>query len=268
VSEQSSTVVAFRAVVMLVCLTAIPLAALFGTSLPGVFKALKEGKWPLASTAQAQSSGGEAARFVPASQSSNAAPFAADTVPADTAKASTSQDPPAFSPRWPESARPQNPSPVVPASYETSSEQSEKPPQQVVAAQAPHGNPADRPANLTPVPAPGAELVPVDRASPGQPDARDANGLRPDPRNGDREPGGSVSSEESFRQVENRLRQLGATYYCLDTMADGRQWRFCCRMAVAGNRSYTRLFQAMDCDALRAMGQVLEQVESWRSGKP
>ena len=44
--EQSSAVAMFRALVMMVCLIVIPLAALFGTSLPDAIKALKEGHWP------------------------------------------------------------------------------------------------------------------------------------------------------------------------------------------------------------------------------
>ena len=45
-SQQSSAIVMFRALVMMVCLIAIPLAALFGTSLPDAFKAMKEGRLP------------------------------------------------------------------------------------------------------------------------------------------------------------------------------------------------------------------------------
>ena len=52
-AEQSSAVAMFRALVMMVCLIAIPLAALFGSSLPDAIKALKEGRWPtLASLSQ------------------------------------------------------------------------------------------------------------------------------------------------------------------------------------------------------------------------
>ena len=36
----------FRALVMMVFLIAIPLVALFGTSLPDAIKAVKEGRWP------------------------------------------------------------------------------------------------------------------------------------------------------------------------------------------------------------------------------
>ena len=46
---QSSTTVAFRAVVMLFCLIAIPVAALFGTSLPDLFDQLLERRGDLIS---------------------------------------------------------------------------------------------------------------------------------------------------------------------------------------------------------------------------
>jgi hypothetical protein len=46
-AEQSSAAVTFRALVMLVCLVAIPLAAVFGPSLPEVIKAAREGRWPV-----------------------------------------------------------------------------------------------------------------------------------------------------------------------------------------------------------------------------
>ena len=46
VGKQSSIVVMLRALVMMACLIAIPLVALFGTSLPDVIKAVKEGRWP------------------------------------------------------------------------------------------------------------------------------------------------------------------------------------------------------------------------------
>jgi hypothetical protein len=46
-----------------------------------------------------------------------------------------------------------------------------------------------------------------------------------------------------------------------------REFRFYCRMAIGGNSQYTRSFWAIDNDPLRAMGQVLQQVETWRQGR-
>ena len=45
-AEQSSTVTAFRALVMLICLILIPVAAFCGSSFPAVVKAIQSGRWP------------------------------------------------------------------------------------------------------------------------------------------------------------------------------------------------------------------------------
>jgi len=45
--------------------------------------------------------------------------------------------------------------------------------------------------------------------------------------------------------MQDRLRQLGATYYLLETWGNQRQfYRFYCQMAVGGNSSYTHYFEA------------------------
>jgi len=78
-------------------------------------------------------------------------------------------------------------------------------------------------------------------------------------------PGGS---NDWFTWTQHRLRELGATYYLLETWGrNGELYRFHCKMAVAGNPDYTRHFEATDNDASRAMQQVLEQVEAWRAGR-
>jgi hypothetical protein len=38
-------------------------------------------------------------------------------------------------------------------------------------------------------------------------------------------------------------------------------------MAVAGNADYVHCFEATHSDPLRAMQQVLQQVETWREGQ-
>ncbi len=73
-----------------------------------------------------------------------------------------------------------------------------------------------------------------------------------------------------FRRIEQRLRELGATYYLLDTWGrNGDRYRFLCRMALTGNTDLgaDRIFFATDSDPLRAMQNVLQQVEQWRSGR-
>ena len=98
--------------------------------------------------------------------------------------------------------------------------------------------------------APQAQVVPVKRAAANPAQAA---------------PGGS---SDWFNWTQHRLRELGATYYLLETWGrNGELYRFHCKMAVAGNPDYTRHFEATDNDASRAMKQVLEQVEAWRAGR-
>jgi hypothetical protein len=67
-----------------------------------------------------------------------------------------------------------------------------------------------------------------------------------------------------FDGIPERLQQLGATYYVLESWGnDQHLYRFYCKMAVAGSANYTRCFEATDADPNQAMQQVLQQVESW-----
>jgi hypothetical protein len=73
-----------------------------------------------------------------------------------------------------------------------------------------------------------------------------------------------------FRRIEQRLRELGATYYLLETWGpNADRYRFACKMAIAGNSEHgpQRFFQATAAEPLRAMQDVLEQVEQWHSGR-
>ena len=75
-----------------------------------------------------------------------------------------------------------------------------------------------------------------------------------------------LEQPERFTAMERRLRENGATYYLLETWGnDGELYRFHCKMAIGNNPNYTRHFEATDRDALKAMAQVLERVEAWRS---
>ena len=65
-----------------------------------------------------------------------------------------------------------------------------------------------------------------------------------------------------FDDIQLRLRELGASYYLLESWGSQRQlYRFSCKMAVGGNTDFTRYFEAADADPLQAMLQVLRQVE-------
>ena len=78
----------------------------------------------------------------------------------------------------------------------------------------------------------------------------------------------SLEQPDRFTAMERKLREYGATYYLLETWGnEGELYRFHCKMAIGNNPHYTRHFEATDRDALRAMNQVLERVESWRAGR-
>jgi hypothetical protein len=84
-------------------------------------------------------------------------------------------------------------------------------------------------------------------------------------------PGGAAqpgSAGDWFTAIQHRLRDLGATYYLLETWGrQGELYRFHCKMAIAGNPNYTQHFEATDSDPSRAMQSVLRQVEAWRAGR-
>jgi len=77
----------------------------------------------------------------------------------------------------------------------------------------------------------------------------------------------SLSPSDQFKYVQDRLRQLGVTYYVLETCGDAkRDFRFYCRMSMGGNPRVTKPFWCFDSDPLKAMTQVLKQVEDWQTG--
>ena len=78
---------------------------------------------------------------------------------------------------------------------------------------------------------------------------------------------GTLVAADQFHVIQTRLRQLGATYYLLESWGNQPQmYRFYCKMAVGGSAQYTRCFEATHADPLQSMEQVLRQVEAWRNG--
>ena len=230
----------FRALVMMAFLIAIPLVALFGTSLPDVIKAVKEGRWPtLTGMAQAflsthtpnpnqdqnrpQNAPDEPAKFKPAGDPLPTGTAAMLAIPANVntlapaappINAAGPTDPPPMAPRWSAELTPRQTSAVVPAGYEAAIDP------------AAHAAPVTPPAATTP------------------------------------------KAADPFLHTQKRLQELGATYYLLESWGGQQQlYRFYCKMAVGGNPNYTRYFEAIESDPLRAMSQVLGQVESWRAGQ-
>jgi hypothetical protein len=77
----------------------------------------------------------------------------------------------------------------------------------------------------------------------------------------------SPAQTDRFTWMERRLREYGATYYLLETWANGGNYRFFCQMSLANNPGHTRNFEVTDTDPLRAMGRVVDQVEAWHAGR-
>ena len=79
---------------------------------------------------------------------------------------------------------------------------------------------------------------------------------------------GDVAGLGRFTRIERRLRQLGATYYLLESWGTENQlFRFHCRMAIADRPHQNRYFEATDKDPLEAMERVLQEVQRWRFGR-
>jgi hypothetical protein len=79
---------------------------------------------------------------------------------------------------------------------------------------------------------------------------------------------GHTIASDRQRDMEQRLKDLGATYYILEKWGNReRLYRFECRMAIASDANYTRFFEATSERPLGAMDSVLRQVEAWRADR-
>ncbi|MBS0209883.1 MAG: hypothetical protein JSS27_13120 [Planctomycetes bacterium] len=90
--------------------------------------------------------------------------------------------------------------------------------------------------------------------------AGDSTGT-PSPSGGQRE----LRGKDWFADAQQRLRELGATYYLLETWGqNGQLYRFHCRMAHGAQGDAVQNFEATDTDPAAAVKTVVEQVEAWR----
>lgn len=276
--SESSTVVALRGLVMLGCLLLIPVAALWGGSVPELVKQLIQHHLGL-ETASASTA------------MTSAPPFAPGTA-ADPALSGPGGVPASLPPLSPPvvqlgpQAVPASAAALPPARLPQAAAPAAMPPAPALAQAQVTGIPAA-------VPAGNSAVVPVGYQAPAEPRPAEAfpreitpparqtapsvyqrkpglvpvtleEGLPPSP---GPEPG-KTPSAEPFQQIQNRLRQMGATYYLLESWGvQGDLYRFYCKMAVGGNANYTRYFEAVDSDPLRVMSKVLQDVETWRSGQ-
>jgi hypothetical protein len=71
-------------------------------------------------------------------------------------------------------------------------------------------------------------------------------------------------SSDRFNWIQDRLKQLGATYFLLETWGNqGGLYRFQCDIAISESGESRRHFEATGVEPLEVMEQVLWQVEEW-----
>ena len=250
-AEQSSTVVAFRALVMSICLILIPVAAFCGGSFPAVVKAIQSGRWPTLADFRGplgppSGQPTEAPRFLPSQ---------ATGLPQTDPKMLVSGPVGAYRPV---SQSETTQSPVVAVNYTAPVN---TPPND---QNLPRSFPQSKDLGIAPsqklsqVPAGTDNLLPLNHfGTAGHSDAlASRSGLA-----------SSLSPSDQFKYVQDRLRQLGATYFVLETCGDAKHdFRFYCRMSMGGNPRVTKPFWCFDSDPLKAMTGVLKQVEDWQTG--
>ena len=73
----------------------------------------------------------------------------------------------------------------------------------------------------------------------------------------------SVLPTDHFRFIQNRLRQLGAAYFRLETITNSRKYHFFCRIDAARDGQSGTHFEATRLDPVDAMDAVLAKAESW-----
>ena len=264
--RQSSAAVACRAIVMVACLVGLIGAALFGTALPDLVKGLLDGHWPAGTKSANQ--------LVP-----EAPPFSS---PPSSQWESWPADGPRNAPGWPDGSQPGATAftaaagRAAPEVFHDGEMDRRSAAGSMVPVASPRGVPrmgtvqasyeswAGQPSDN---PATSYEAYPKGAApsSSGQ-SARDV--FQPDQQSRVMPRPQPAQTVDRFTYIQTRLRELGATYYLLESWgSDGQYFRFHCRMSVGGSQGYARHFEATESDALQAMARVLEEVESWRGSR-
>ncbi len=290
---ESSTVVAFRALVMLACLVVAPLAAIFGSTFPELVKT-----WlvhpilaQLHFESPAATPGGRAdsnSTPTPAivyssdaahanSPANNAADIAGTSSPGSLPGGSAGfWQAPAMIPSSGAAAAPATTglvaAPDVPngpvSAYSTMA------PGAATSGggffpQAPKSGAMQAgfstPVESTPLTATPPLGAPPTSGAAADPFAARASGPGPSAGATASPPASAAGESEQFAWFEKKLRDYGAAYYLLETWGnEGELYRFHCKMAIGGNPNYTRHFEATDRDKLQAMAKVLAQIEAWR----
>lgn len=255
---------AFRAVVMLACLIAIPALALSGKSLPETLQGVTETDWQGRVSSLWGRITGRTPKAPPLGKGTTTGAWGDESSEMTLGLIGPQGRPvPVPSLRVESRTTPQ----ASPAQFDgfagssTTGSPTVPPSVGVVATAAPilasYQVPADPPRTLVTPASIGSQVPP-----PGMVPIRRSTGVV------DSGPTSPASQTDRFAHVQQRLRQLGATYCLLESWGNGEQlYRFYCRVGVAGGSGYTRYFEATDADPLVAMGEVLSEVEAWRAGR-
>jgi hypothetical protein len=294
---QSSAMVALRTMTMIVCLVAVPLAAVLGTTLPKVVKSAF-GHGEARQTGQVDEN--VISATVNGRERAAAAKDPIPSVPMPPNTKETQDD--ANEPTLPRvritGVRPLDESPMA----------SEPVPNEPPLETAPLWNPSPRTAStprgrqttthFVPSSLPlrvrrprrhadaNAELLSHDVRLRGerrgetlqktvysQPDEADANIMTPEQSGGGPDLTGQrmapverVANRGALADGEQRLRELGATYYRLEAWGnDGSFYRCSCSVPLAERSRATRHFESIEAAPSQAIGAVVKQVETWRA---
>lgn len=249
---QSGPIVAVRAMVMLACMIVVPLVAIFWKHWPESIDLARAGRWRELVELGARIVTQSGPQPSTAHEGTPEAPSFAASGATNTAAAA-----PLGAPSNPFTSPPPAPSNLLAGTIDpgsSASSQEGTPAQGVAPAR------FQMPVNHAPSPSatgPSATPAPVEPPAVLPPHLAQAV------------PSTAVPPQANpFRDMEQRLRSLGATYYLLESWGtEGNLYRFHVKMALAGNPNYNRHFEATDADPLAAMHRVLDEVEAWRSGR-
>ena len=261
---QSSTSVACRMGVMLACLIAIPLAALFGTKLPGLVSRWLDRERDSASVSSQQ----ERCEAPPFDGSSTASPTNGPNAPEWGSR-----------PAGPAAAVEFGQSPSVPDPLDR---RADRAPTHYLGDRSRKGFPPWPPGSADPTgegpvaisPAVfESSALPLVRVAPAEwrEDSAPAEGTLAHWASSRGDPAAlsqAFAETPQSKEILRGLRESGACYYALETWgARGQYYRFQARIAAGDGASYVRHFNAIEPDAVGAMASVLDQVQGWQADR-
>lgn len=241
---QSSATVACRAGVMLICLIAIPLSALFGTRLPDLVQRLLDQQSDK-TRVETWDSLAEAPEF---EATASPGPWAGG--PNSAIREGRARDLPTDFPSG--EGAPESVASIGKMADRRKSEGGFLPAGRSLGERASSASRMEY-----------SRAIPANYQSPLEPTAVSGTAGRPA-----ESPPQPFEPTDQFARIQERLRRLGATYYVLETWGDrGQYYHFHARMALGPGEDAVRHFDATDADPLAAMARVLGEVERWRGGE-